>query len=73
MTKKRITIDDLAIIVQKGFEKTASREQLENLEDKFDKLEDKVDKMDARLDRMEIKFDRMEKIILEDMEIESRS
>lgn len=35
MTKKDITISDLAIMVQKGFEKTATVEQLEKLENEF--------------------------------------
>ena len=32
MKKKNITIDDLAIMVKKGFDGTARKEQVENLE-----------------------------------------
>jgi len=35
MAKKDITINDLAVMVQKGFEKTATVEQLEKLENEF--------------------------------------
>ena len=46
MKKKSITIDDLARMVQKGFNETANREQVENLE-KWAKL--RFDNMDREL------------------------
>ncbi|MBU4275039.1 hypothetical protein KKE19_04490 [Patescibacteria group bacterium] len=39
MKKKNITIDDLAIMVQKGFDKTSTKEQVEKLEYRIDKVE----------------------------------
>lgn len=43
MTKKNITIEDLAKMVKEGFDKTATVEQVENLESwvkvKFDRVE----------------------------------
>lgn len=42
MTKKNITIDDLAIMVQKGFEKTSTKDQVNHLESRIDKLEKNV-------------------------------
>ena len=42
MVKKNITIDDLAVMVQKGFEKTSTKEQVENLELRLDRVEKDV-------------------------------
>lgn len=39
MKKKNITIDDLAIMVKKGFDGTAKKEQVENVEKQVDNLE----------------------------------
>ena len=43
MAKKNITIDQLAVMIKKGFDKTASVEQVDNLkkwaEGRFDKIE----------------------------------
>ena len=50
MKKKNITIDDLAIMVQKGFEETAKKVDLDNFSKSVDKRFDIVDK---RLDRIE--------------------
>jgi len=54
MKKKNITIDDLAIMVQKGFEETAKKVDLDNLSKSVDKRFDIVDK----------RFDRIEKLII---------
>lgn len=42
MAKKNMTIDDLAIMIQKGFEKTSTKEQAENLELRLGKVEKDV-------------------------------
>ena len=39
MAKKNMTINDLAVMVQKGFEKTSTKEQVENLESRIENLE----------------------------------
>ena len=39
MAKKNITIDDLAVMVQKGFEKTSTKDQVEQLEFRVVKVE----------------------------------
>ena len=39
MKKKNITIDELATMVQKGFEKTSTKDQVEQLEFRIDKVE----------------------------------
>lgn len=36
---KKITIDDLALMIHKGFQETATKEDIKHLEGKFDKLE----------------------------------
>jgi len=48
MKKKEITIDDLALMVGKGFQSVDKR----------------FDEVDKRLDRMDKRFDRIEKLIL---------
>ncbi len=52
MAKKNITIDQLAVMINKGFEKTATKEQLQ--------------KIDLRLSNVENKLDKIEKSILDD-------
>jgi len=45
MKKKNTTIDDLAVMVQKGFEETATKSELRSLETKMDKRFDKIEKI----------------------------
>jgi len=42
MAKKNTTIDDLAVMVQKGFEKTSTKEQVDHLESRVIRLEKNV-------------------------------
>ena len=56
MKKNNITTDELAVMINKGFEKTATKEQFENLDNKVDKLRSWA----------EVRFDKIEKIILDD-------
>ena len=53
MNKKNITIDDLAIMINNGFEKTATKEQVEGLELRMDKIEGKMTNVEIRLDNIE--------------------
>lgn len=48
--KKEVTIDELAMMIQKGFEETASKKELGSLEIVINQRFDKVDK---RLDKIE--------------------
>lgn len=68
MKKKDITISGLAIMIHNGFEKTATKDQLLDLENKFEKRFDGVDK---RLDRIEklILADHRERIEKLEMEV----
>jgi len=54
MAKKNITIDDLAVMVQKGFEKTSTKEQVENLELQVKNLELRINKVEK--DIVELKM-----------------
>lgn len=45
MKKKNITIDDLAIMVQKGFEETAKKSEVNLRFDQIDKRFDKIEKL----------------------------
>ena len=60
MKKKNITIDDLAIMVQKGFEETAKQDAVDA---RFDKVEGRLDKVEVRLMKIEIRMDRVEEEI----------
>jgi len=57
MRKKQTTIDDLATMVQKGFQ---------GMDKRFDKVEDRLDKIENRMDGVEDRLDRIEKIFLVD-------
>ncbi|MBX4210573.1 hypothetical protein KW783_01225 [Candidatus Parcubacteria bacterium] len=57
MAKKKVTIDDLAVMVQKGFQEIrsemATKADILNLEKRFDNLEERLEKVEERLDRIE--------------------
>jgi len=67
MKKKNITIDDLAIMVQKGFEETAKQDavdaRFDKVEGRLDKVEGRLDKVEVRLMKIEIRMDRVEEEI----------
>ena len=50
---KKITIDDLAIMVQKGFENTATKEQFVALEERMGNMEIKMGGMETKMGGME--------------------
>jgi len=56
MKKKNVTIDDLAIMVQKGFD---------GVDISFDRIEGKLDKAEGRLMKIEIRMDNVESEIEE--------
>lgn len=62
MAKKNITIDDLAMMVNKGFEKTAT---IEIMQKGFEKTATKDDLFDLEK-KFDKRFDKIEKIILDD-------
>jgi len=50
MVKKQITIEDLAVMVQRGFEETASKTEIN---EGFKDVNDRLNAIDQRLDRIE--------------------
>ncbi|MFA5310389.1 MAG: hypothetical protein WC386_01705 [Candidatus Paceibacterota bacterium] len=56
MKKKDITIDELAMMVQRGFNETAKKSEMDQ----------RFDGVDRRLDKVEKRLDRIEKLILAD-------
>ena len=56
---KKITIDDLAVMVKNGFDKTSTKEQVE-------KLEYRTNKVEVRLEKVEKKLDKIENLITDD-------
>lgn len=61
MKSKNITIDELAVMVQKGFEGSAK-----DINKRFDGVDKRFDGVDKRFDRVEKRLDRIEKLILAD-------
>lgn len=53
MTKKNITIDDLAVMVQKGFENTATKQQVDGLDLRMEKMEKRMVGVEIRLGNLE--------------------
>ncbi|MFA5431744.1 MAG: hypothetical protein WC319_02550 [Candidatus Paceibacterota bacterium] len=56
MKTKNITIDDLAIMVQKGFLETAKKEDVDK---RFDAVDRRFEAADKRFDKIEKKLDRV--------------
>jgi len=56
MKKKEITIDELAMMVQRGFNETAKKSEMDQ----------RFNGVDRRLDKVEKRLDRIEKLILSD-------
>jgi len=51
MATKKITIDDLAIMVQKGFNETAKKADVDK---RFDRIESILNKHDVRIEKLEV-------------------
>lgn len=63
MKNKKTTTDDLAIMVQKGFEGVDNR--FDKVDRRLDKVEGQLDKVEGRLMKIEIRIDSVEKEIEE--------
>lgn len=59
--KKGITIDDLAMMVQRGFENTATKDYVDK---HFDAIDKRFDAVDKRLDGIDIRLNRIENLLL---------
>lgn len=53
MKKEKMTIEDLARITKNGFDTTATKQEMREVNDRLDKMDGRLDKMDSRLDKME--------------------
>ena len=60
--KKKITIEDLAGMVKRGFD--AVDKKFDAVDKRFDKIDTRFEKVDARFDDMDARFDRIENLIL---------
>ncbi len=60
MAKKQMTIDDLAVMVQKGFQGVDKR--LDGVDKRLDRIEDRLDGIDDHLEHIDGRLDRIEKI-----------
>ena len=69
MKKKKITIEDLARMVQKGFEETAKRKEVDKRFDgvykRFDGVDKRFDGVDKRFLEIDKRFDDVDKRFLE--------
>ncbi len=59
--KKKVTIEDLAVMTQKGFAETATK-----LDDFQTEVNERFKKIDDRFDKMDDRFDHIEHLILTD-------
>lgn len=67
MLKKNVTIDDLAVMVQKGFADTATKSDIKVLTGRFDKVDKRFDKIENLI--LENHRKRIEKIEAEVKEL----
>lgn len=58
VANKKVTIDDLAIMVAKGFDGVHKE-----MNERFDKVYDRFDEVDKRFDEVDKRFDKVEKEI----------
>jgi len=52
MADKKITIEKLAEMINNGFEKTATKVQLHNLENKVDKIDERIKNVEEKLENI---------------------
>ena len=46
MAKKNITIDELSVMVQKGFDDVATKSDIKNIDKRFDAMDKRFDKIE---------------------------
>ena len=68
---KTITNDDLAAMIQGGFEeaktdRAAIREDVEHIGQQISKSNERLDRIDKRLDQIERRLDHIETVVLDD-------
>lgn len=60
----KITLEDLALMVKKGFDSVDKR--FDDVYKRFDEIDKRFDDMDKRFDRLEAKFDNLENTVYKD-------
>ena len=58
---KKITTDDLAIMIGKGF--SGVDKKFEKMDERFDKVENRLEKVENRLEKVENRLEKVEKKI----------
>jgi len=70
MKKKNITTDDLARMVQKGFNETAKKAEVDkrfnDVDKRFDDVKSRFEGVGRRFDAIDDRLDKIEKLILAD-------
>ena len=56
MTQKKTTIEDLAQMIAKGFEQTATKEDFKHLDNRMDNFEGRMDNFEGRMDNFELEL-----------------
>lgn len=64
MIKQPVTLEDLAVMVARGFEKTASKEDLKRLENRVGGLENRVGGLENKVGGLEKRVSRIEKTMV---------
>ncbi|MFA5433006.1 MAG: hypothetical protein WC319_09095 [Candidatus Paceibacterota bacterium] len=74
MKSKNITIDDLAMMVQKGFSEAAKEnsKRFDGVDKRFDRIEKKLDRIEKivlpsheeRIERLEEKMEKLESLLI---------
>ncbi|OGZ43928.1 MAG: hypothetical protein A3J55_00655 [Candidatus Ryanbacteria bacterium RIFCSPHIGHO2_02_FULL_45_17b] len=57
---KKVTNEELARMIAKGFENTATKDDIKRLDGRMDTLDDRMDTLDGRMDHFEERMDRFE-------------
>ena len=57
---EKVTNEELAIMINKGFEQTASKEEVRRLEGRMDKFEGRVDHIEIELSHMNARLSTIE-------------
>jgi len=63
MKDKNITIEDLAGMIKRGFDETATKTEMNQ---RFEEIDERFDKVDKRFDKIDDRLEKIEKLILAD-------
>jgi chromosome segregation ATPase len=63
--EKEITIEDLAVMVQKGFSETAKKTDIERLEKKIDNVDSRVENLEHKVNQIDRRLFSIEEDVAE--------